>query len=783
MLSQHAQQHLWSFLRKRTALLITACLVVISLAMHPAAFADYWPGWRGDGSGVSSETRLPHSWSTTANLRWIAAIPGEGLSSPIVWKDRIFLTTAADASDWQGATFVLLALWAVVAPFVLLAYFTGRSTASRQPAPRARLLSRRILLLLMCLAAACFVPIALDHVRACFPTLSVRLTGKPWQFSSVHSHHIRTDDFLAGLLAACVLLRLRPALRKDPALAAMPASPKQRSSAIALLCWLECACIVGLGGTFLIEKTRLFAMFLFAFVILSFLRLLSALRHPLKLGVVPATGPMGYRLLNYFRCVYVLGMAITFLIAIAANVLDNPLFSPLSTWYQIADICCIELIAAVGSFHPRSTARILSISILVPIITLCAFLPLLSHRLEDWWDSLREGRFEVYWAILLVSCLWFIREWLESRSVSVEESVPYVVAPRASYGLVLSGVVFGVCTFVFPPNTVLWRQVLCIDQNAGTLLWKTRCARGGLNSLYAGNSLATPTPVSDGSYVYAHFGDAGTYCLDFAGRVVWWHREPVTPPPYGFSSSPVLWHDLLILTYDLTATSFTLALDKHTGQVRWRACRTELIHPSEKELLEGYSTPMVLEHASGPQLVNHAGYYLAGYDLPSGKELWHFQCPNDAVVVTPVSWQNVVIVGGSRCFQAIQVEHANEGLTTTALWRARRNFPDVPSPVAYGDHVYAITNKGIATCLEASTGIVCWSQRLRGVYDASVIAADGKLFFSNTEGETTVAAAAPEFQLVSHNTVGEAVRASLAISSGRIFIRGDRHLFCIGDNP
>ena len=119
----------------------------------------------------------------------------------------------------------------------------------------------------------------------------------------------------------------------------------------------------------------------------------------------------------------------------------------------------------------------------------------------------------------------------------------------------------------------------------------------------------------------------------------------------------------------------------------------------------------------------------------------------------------------------------------TALWRARRNYPDVPSPVVYGEHVYAVTNKGIATCLEASTGKVCWTQRLRGTYDASVVAGDGKLFFCNAEGETTVTTAGPTFQALSHNVVGEPVQASFAISDGKIFIRGDRHLFCVGSNP
>src|SRR5438128_9462219 len=98
--------------RKLTAVLILPSFFALTIAFGPTAFADSWPGWRGDGSGVSPETNLPHTWSTTENIRWVTAIPGDGLSSPIVWKDRVFLTTAAQEPDWQWATYVLLALFA-----------------------------------------------------------------------------------------------------------------------------------------------------------------------------------------------------------------------------------------------------------------------------------------------------------------------------------------------------------------------------------------------------------------------------------------------------------------------------------------------------------------------------------------------------------------------------------------------------------------------------------------------------------------------------------------------
>jgi hypothetical protein len=675
--------------RKLADLLITVFLLPLATT---AALADDWPGWRGDGSGVSAETSLSGTWSTGANLLWTVSIPGEGFSSPIVWNDRIFLTTATNEPELGLATVVLVAIMTVVAVYVLFSYLTCGAVQAQQAAGRGHVRARGMLLLFTFLAIAYLTPVGLDQVRARFPTLSVQVVGKPWQYSSEHSRHIRTDDFLAGILAAFALLNLRLAFRGTGALAG-PAAPATGSTTLAWICWLQCVCILAMAATFLLEKTRVLAFSLVVFVIMSFFQLLSARRHPAALST-------GCGMLNYLRTLYVPSMAFAFLLAVFTYIVDNPLFAPLPAWYQTADICSLGFIAAIGSFHPRSRARILSIAILVPALSLFALLPLLSHTRDDWWDNLRDSRFEVYGAIFTVSCIWFGLEWLHARSVGGAEPQPKAGAARASWGLLLGALVFAVFAVLCPPRAVLWRQVLCLDQDNGTIQWKTRCARGGTRTLYSGNSLATPTPVTDGQRIYAHFGDAGTYCLDYAGRIVWSHTAPVEPPPYGFSSSPVLWNDLLVVTYDLTATSFTLALDKLTGDVRWKADRTHLIHPEEGGLLEGYSTPIVVELAGRPQLINHAGYYLSGHDLRTGKELWHFHCPDDAIVVTPVSWKDLIIVGGARSFQAIQLKAENEAVSAIPAWRARRNYPDVSSPVVYSGHVYAVTSKGIATCLE-----------------------------------------------------------------------------------
>src|SRR5262245_51763129 len=81
------------------------CVLLITACFNLTAFAQAnWPQWRGlNGSGISYETGLPTEWDETKNIRWKAAIPGRGHSSPIVWGNRVFLTTSVEGPVVPGA--------------------------------------------------------------------------------------------------------------------------------------------------------------------------------------------------------------------------------------------------------------------------------------------------------------------------------------------------------------------------------------------------------------------------------------------------------------------------------------------------------------------------------------------------------------------------------------------------------------------------------------------------------------------------------------------------------
>ena len=158
-------------------------------------------------------------------------------------------------------------------------------------------------------------------------------------------------------------------------------------------------------------------------------------------------------------------------------------------------------------------------------------------------------------------------------------------------------------SYLAQPDIETLRFILCIDRQTGEIRWQTECATGPLLGSTTLTSAASPTPVTDGRYVYTHFGDVGTYCINFEGRVVWTNHDPVPETHYKAASSPILWNDLLIVTHDTDSHSFTVALDKHTGSRKWSAAR-KISNDGRRARVDAYSTPIIVRVGHMDQLVS-----------------------------------------------------------------------------------------------------------------------------------------------------------------------------------
>jgi outer membrane protein assembly factor BamB len=321
-------------------------------------------------------------------------------------------------------------------------------------------------------------------------------------------------------------------------------------------------------------------------------------------------------------------------------------------------------------------------------------------------------------------------------------------------------------------------RVLAFDIETGRQVISTevfRLRRSPLLNLK--NSWASPTPIVDGDRVYVHFGAEGTAALTTVGERIWQARFPYQSQ-HGGGGSPAIYGDLLIFSCDGSDTAFVIALDKRTGQVRWKTPRRQ---PAD----QAYSTPLVIRVGDRDQLISVGAFRAAAYDPESGRELWRVNYQDGfSNVPRPVFGHGLVYI--STGFQepsllAVRPDGAGDVTRTHIAWTLARAAPHTPSPLLVGDDLYLVSDLGVATCLDAKTGKVHWRERLEGNYSASPVFVDGRIYFQSEEGMTTVIAPGTQLVKLATSELDGATLASMAVSHGSFFLRSATHLYRIGE--
>jgi len=314
----------------------------------------------------------------------------------------------------------------------------------------------------------------------------------------------------------------------------------------------------------------------------------------------------------------------------------------------------------------------------------------------------------------------------------------------------------------------------------GSRIWERRIdAAGDLTPVHDKHNLATPSPVTDGTFVYAWFGTGQVAALDRSGAVVW-QRHLATDNgafdiQWGHGSSPVLYGDLLILLCDQPARSYLVAIDKKTGQDRWKADRGKG--------RSSYSTPLVVEGAFGAEVIVNSTERIDAYDAKTGAFLWHSGETSRFAVPSPVFHEGVIYASrGYRSgpYMALKPGGRGDASATQTVWRVETGAPYVSSLLYYDGIVYMANDVGVLTAVDAATGARVWQERVDGVFSASPVAGAGHVYFVSENGDTVVVKAGRTPQVVARNPLGERAVASPAISNGQVFIRTDRHVFSIG---
>jgi len=324
------------------------------------------------------------------------------------------------------------------------------------------------------------------------------------------------------------------------------------------------------------------------------------------------------------------------------------------------------------------------------------------------------------------------------------------------------------------------RCLLCLDRITGRILWEKIVAKSRLEKKHGLNSFSSSTPATDGELVYVSFLDrtrmlVAAYDLD--GHRRWLVRPGEFYSVHGYCSSVLLFEDLVLINGDHDGDAYLVGLDRRTGRTVWKTQR--------ENKTRSYSTPIIRQIDGRMQMILSGSKCVASYDPRDGSRHWILDGPTDQFVASLVYNGKLLFMTAGfpeKHIMAIRPDGRGNITDTHVVWHTRKACAYVPSPVVGGRSRYflVVSDEGIASLFEAATGKRHWMKRIGPHYSASMVSVEGLVHFLSDKGVTTIIRPGPKFEVVAENELGENCYASPAVSQGRIFIRTEKHLYCIG---
>ena len=322
------------------------------------------------------------------------------------------------------------------------------------------------------------------------------------------------------------------------------------------------------------------------------------------------------------------------------------------------------------------------------------------------------------------------------------------------------------------------RVLISLDRKNGKILWQKTVLKAPLEHIHTLNSFASSTPATDGEMVYVSFLDDKQMFVaayDFDGKEIWEKRPGVFKSTHGYCASPILWKDKVIINGDHDGEAYIVALDRATGETIWKTNR-----PNKTR---SYCTPIIRGIDGRNQMILSGSKSVASYDPDTGKQHWVIDGPTQQYVASIVyNGKNLFMTCGfpERHLLSIDPRGSGNVTETHVAWRTTDDCSYVPSPVLVGQYLLMISDKGVASCYIADTGEKLWKEKLPKRHSASLIAANGLAYFLSDKGIMTVVKPGKTFEMVAQNQLGEETDASPAVYDGKFYLRGDKHLYCIG---
>ena len=335
-----------------------------------------------------------------------------------------------------------------------------------------------------------------------------------------------------------------------------------------------------------------------------------------------------------------------------------------------------------------------------------------------------------------------------------------------------------------PPAEPYQFVVLAVDRATGKIRWQ-KTAREQLphEGHHRDHGFASASPVTDGEYLFASFGSRGLYCYDLNGALKWEKDlgDMQTRNGFGEGSSPALHGDTVVVLWDHEGDDFIIALDKRTGDERWRQKRDE---PTT------WSTPLIVEHDGKAQVIVSATNKIRSYDLTTGQPLW--ECGGMTANAVPTAVSDFGLVYATSGFRgsallAIKLGRTGDLTGTDAIaWEHHKSTPYVPSPLLFGERLYFFAgNNGTLSCFAAKTGKPHFEAErigdlLGGVY-GSPVGANGRVYLTGRDGKFVVIKDADQLEVLASNKLDDRFDASPAAVGKQLFLRGHQSLYCIAE--
>lgn len=325
-------------------------------------------------------------------------------------------------------------------------------------------------------------------------------------------------------------------------------------------------------------------------------------------------------------------------------------------------------------------------------------------------------------------------------------------------------------------------HALCVDANNGDIHWDKTVFEpnpDAVAEIHSKNSLASSTPIVHDGKLYVHFGHMGTAALDLDGNILWKQNNITYPPMHGNGGSPAIVDDVIVFSCDGREKPIVAALNRHTGEIAWTTPRKTHAKKSFS-----FCTPLIIEADGMKQILLPGSGFIGSYNPIDGKELWRVDYGEGySVVPRPVLAHDLIFVSSSfddAVLYAVNPVGAKQNATkTNTVWTNRRGAPHTSSTIVVGDELYMVSDGGIASCIDAKTGTVHWSERLGGNFSASPICAENRIYFLNENGTTFVVKADKKYELLAANDLDERTLASPAVSGSSLFIRSAQHVWKI----